>query len=251
MPGTAHTVFEGDITMKLQSAIMLYGSDQGAGFATAHDVSFEADGVPVLREGHPLTMENLNSLVATVAKGAETRRRFNGYLPENVLATGIGSIVWWLPAADRTVSFSCNDELIGKSASGKTPHPALVFGVNGRGWYVFALKENVRPKPDTNLWQAPYFNVWSSGAICQGSTQVPKGATTEQIEGWSNAFFASNFSHPNVHQTGKLVKYKGGPYRFWRDMLDGNFKKFPMRVLVDSGNTLDNFIAMVLNGREL
>jgi len=247
---TAAVSFEEEESMTLQSAIMVYGDNRGSSFATAHHVALDGKGVPVLLEGHPLTIETLNALTDALAKGAESRRSFGGYLPENVLAVGSGSIVWWLPGTDRSISFACSDELIG-TASGKTPHPSLVFGVNNSGeWFVSALKGNVRPTPETKLWQAPYFNVWSSGKICQGTTSVPAGATTDQIEGWNKAFFGSNFSHPNVHEASKLVKYKGGPYQFWRDMLDGSYRRFPLRVLVATEYTLDDFIDMVMNGRD-
>lgn len=246
---TTSTEFEAEESLTLQAAVMLYGDSKGSSFATAHNIAFDKNGAPVLLEGHPLTMETLNALTDALAKGAESRRSFSGFLPENVLAVGAGAIVWWLPAEDRNVSFTCSDKLIG-IANGKTPHPSLVFGVNNAGeWFVFALKGNCRPSPDTNLWQAPYFNVWDSGKICQGTTSVPAGATTEQIAGWNKAFFASNFSHPNVHEAGKLVQYKGGSYQFWRDMLDGSFRRFPLRVLVETEYTLDDFIGMVLNGR--
>lgn len=248
---TAATAFENEEVMHLQASVMLYGSNNETSFATAHSVAFGSDGSPILLEGHPLTMEILNGIVSAVSKGAESKRTFNGYLPENVLAVGISAIIWWLPSSDRTVSFACNDKLIGK-ASGKTPHPSLVFGVSSNGdWSVFAIKGNSRPTPETKLWQAPYFNVWESGKICTGSTRVPSGATTEQIEGWNKAFFASNFSHPNVHAPQKLVKHKGGPYRFWRNMLDGAFKRFPQRVLVQTEYTLNDFINSTLNGRSL
>jgi PRTRC genetic system protein B len=245
------TIFENEKNMTLQAAVMLYGDNNGAAFATAHNVAYDQKGVPVLCEGHPMTVGILNSLTAALAKGAESKRSFNGYLPETVLAVGLSSIVWWLPASDRSVGFACSDKLIGNRI-GKTPHPPLVFGVRNDGrWSVFALKENVRPTPETKLWQAPYFNVWTSGQICQGTTQVPPGAAVSQVEGWNKSFFTSNFSHANIHDVGKLVSYKGGPYRFWRDMLDGKFKKFPMRVLVETEYTLDDFINATLNGGEL
>lgn len=248
---TASTAFENEEVMHLQASVMLYGNGHGASFATAHNVFFDDKGSPCLLEGHPLTMEILNDMLNAVSKGAESMHSFKGYLPENVLAVGVSSIVWWLPSSDRNVSFKCKDELIG-NASGKTPHPALVFSVNNSGnWSVFAIKGNKRPTPETPLWQAPYFNTYGNGNICQGSTIVPKGATADQVEAWNKAFFASSFSHPNVHQPQKLMKYKRGPYQFWRDMLDGSFKKFPQSVLVATEYTLEGFIESTLNGKAL
>ena len=49
--------------------------------------------------------------------------------------------------------------------------------------------------------------------------------TAEKINAWNAAFLRSFFTHPN--SKGKLVRYRGGAYAFWRDMLDGKFKPFP------------------------
>ena len=237
--------------MSLQAAVMLYANNSGSAFATVHNIyTDEQTGAPCLLEGHPLTIKILNDLTATLAKGSKSAQSFNGYLPETVLAVGVNSIVWWIPAADRTVSFACRDnETIG-TRSGKTPHPSLVFAVNEQGWSVYAIKGNKRPTPETRLWQAPYFNTYKSGKICVGSTQTPAGATTILIDGWNKAFFASSFSHPNIHERGYLVK-SGSPYDLWRDLLDGKHKAFPQRQLVATKVTLNDFIKSTVNGESL
>ena len=43
-------------------------------------------------------------------------------------------------------------------------------------------------------------------------------------------------------QTGKLLRYRGGAYAFWRDMLNGRFTRFPERVLVDANTTLGQLL---------
>ena len=92
----------------------------------------------------------------------------------------------------------------------------------------------------TPLFQAPYFNVYGTGAICQGNVDVPTGgfagSVADRIEAWNKAFFDSFFTHPNTQ--GPLVNYKGGPYRFWRDMLDGRHAVFPESALVPLGTSL-------------
>jgi PRTRC genetic system protein B len=101
---------------------------------------------------------------------------------------------------------------------------------------VWAVKGSRRPTPQTPLFQAPYFNVDAQGRICQGNVPVPEGTAVEKIEAWNDAFFRSFFTHPNV--AGKLVRYRGGSYAFWRDLLDQRFARFPGRVLVDVKTTL-------------
>ena len=68
-------------------------------------------------------------------------------------------------------------------------------------------------------------------------------SVADRIEAWNKAFFDSFFTHPNTQ--GPLVNYKGGPYRFWRDMLDGRHAVFPESALVPLGTSL----AQVLDGR--
>ena len=86
------------------------------------------------------------------------------------------------------------------------------------------------------MFRAPYFNVWESGQICVGNVDLPERATAEKLDEWTSAFFDSWFTHPNVHNN--LVRYRGGAYRFWRDMLDGKHVVFPERTLVDLDRTL-------------
>lgn len=128
-----------------------------------------------------------------------------------------------------------------QSNSGVVPHPGLVFAVSGRVWKVWAVKGSARPAPQSELFQAPYFNVYSSGSICKGNVLLPDGATVEKINAWNESFFDSFFTHPNV--TGKLVKYQGGACSFWRDMLDGGYARFPQRVLVPIGATLNDLVS--------
>src|ERR1035437_2468687 len=99
------------------------------------------------------------------------------------------------------------------------PHPGLVFAACSKVWSVWAVKGDHRPRPDSMLYQAPYFNVWDGGRICQGNVEVPDGTTAEKIDAWNAAFFNSFFTHPNIHKN--LAKYRGGAYKFWKDMLAG------------------------------
>ena len=66
--------------------------------------------------------------------------------------------------------------------------------------------------------------------------QIVPSDDTLKYGAWNDAFFGSFFTHPNVH--GKLVTYKGGAFKFWRDMLDGRHGEFPEHVLVPAKRTL-------------
>lgn len=99
-----------------------------------------------------------------------------------------------------------------------------------------------RPNPVTPLYRAPYFNVDAGGSICRGNVAIPQSTTLERIKAWNEAFTCSFFTHPNGGDP--MVKYPGGPYRFWCDMLDGKYRRFPERVLLDLQTTLGDLLGL-------
>ena len=62
--------------------------------------------------------------------------------------------------------------------------------------YVRALFATQRPRPDTKLAAAPYWNIDSNGAVCAGTMRTPKSLTVTSIAAWQQAFFQSEFTHP-------------------------------------------------------
>lgn len=171
-------------------------------------------------------------------------RRTASSLPENVLFVAGDLILWWVRPAFRHVAFRVSEkdaERLGAAERGESvPHPGLVFAASSREWRVWAVKGSQRPTLATPLFQAPYFNVDAHGHICQGSVPKPDGSTAEKIDAWNDAFFRSYFTHPNV--AAKLVRYPGGSFALWRQMLDGRFGRFPQRVLVPLNATLGDLL---------
>lgn len=230
-------------TAALQQAILLYGKGSNdVEYATLHRVRVEGENHPVIGAGKPMTRETLLAIAKSLAAAS---RRSQGVLPPNVLSMGVDHMVWYVPAQSRTVFFNCG-EGVGQRA-GKTPHPALVFAVCRNEWMVYAIKTRSRPTADTTLYHAPYMNVWKEGRICVGSTPTPQDTVADTMSQWVDAFFNSNFSHPN-HD--KVVKYQGGCHAFWTDALDGKFDKFPNEVLVKSGiATLGELVKRLEGGK--
>lgn len=224
--------------MSLAQAILLYRGNGGATFATVHAVG-EKGGVSVILEGKPMTPAVAVRLARELSKQA-TR---GGFVPPNLLYMDGETIAWWVPPERRHIAFRAPE--LGAPERGETvPHPGLVFAVDGRrAWRVWAVLGGHRPDDKTMLFQAPYFNVWAEGVICTGNVTLPDGTTAEKIEAWNRVFFGSFFTHPNAN--GPLVTYRGGAYKFWRDMLDGKHAAFPERVLVPCKKTL----ADALGGR--
>lgn len=228
-------------TVALRRAVLIYDGQQGSALATVHDIE-EVDGEPVIGAGQAMTSRAAMDLAKALLK----RAAHGGFLPATVLYMDGDILVWWVPPARRHIAFRVEDEHAevfgGRERGEMVPHPGLVFAASSQVWRVWAVKGAGRPTPATALYQAPYFNVDGHGNICQGNAPVPEGNTVEKIDAWNDAFLRSYFTHPNG--AGKLVCYRGGAYAFWRDMLDGRFRRFPERVLLDVKTTLGKLLGL-------
>lgn len=241
-----------DGVLRLTQAVLIYAGRGEGAFATVHEVK-EVAGEPVILAGRAMTPRAAIVLARSLSKQVAP----GGFLPETVLYTDGDLLLWWLPPGRRHIVFRAKklEEKWGVAERGEVvPHPGLIFAASSRVWKVWAVKGKQRPTLRSPLFQAPYFNVWEDGRICRGNVRVPEGTTTEKIAAWVDAFMGSFFTHPNVH--GKLLRYRGGDgkgrgkeedggsYAFWRDMLDGRFKRFPERVLVDLDTTLGQLLGI-------
>jgi PRTRC genetic system protein B len=249
-------------TMHLTQAVLIYQSDDENAFATVHNIDM-VDGQPVILAGQAMTPRAACSLSRALSKNAMHR----GFLPETVLYIDGDLMVWWVPPAERHIVFRAetllwwvpamerhsvlraaelNKNLIVSERGERVPHPGLIFAVSGDIWKVWAVKGDRRPTLDTPLYNAPYFNVFAGGGICQGNVTVPEGTTAAKIDEWNSAFLDSVFTHPN--RTRRVVSYRGGVYRFWQDMLNNKFTSFPEQVLHYAGMTLGMLLG---NGQSL
>src|SRR5579859_7183546 len=109
----------------------------------------------------------------------------------------------------------------------------------GRELFVPAFAENRRPNADTPLRNAPYWNTDAEGRVCLGSMRVPEEVSASSLRGWEEAYFTSEFAHP----TGavRLATHPGGFLALWSS-LAGRKRLFPVKFLVDSRQTLQEFI---------
>jgi PRTRC genetic system protein B len=118
------------------------------------------------------------------------------------------------------------------------PQPALVFLVNGSELRVRALQDSTRPNSGTKLSVAPYWNVNEHGSVCMGTARQPSKFSVTAIPQWERCFWQSEFTHPSGAHA--LTKFTGGFTALWRS-LKGK-KHFPVETLVDSRETLGNWI---------
>lgn len=225
-----HIQTPSDGRLTLNKAVLVYTGAQDQALATLHDVE-EVNGRLTLMPGQAMTVRAAKTLARALAK-SQTQ---GGFLPETVLYCDGDLLIWWVQPSSRHIAFKTAEW--GEQGA-IMPHPGLVFAASPRRWQVWAVKGKQRPTSETPLFQAPYFNVWQGGGICQGSVQLPSGSTAEKIDAWNDAFFQSYFTHPNVRGKNQLLRYPGGVLKFWKAMLDGHFKRFPERILVPLNLTL-------------
>jgi len=93
-----------------------------------------------------------------------------------------------------------------------------------------------------SLTLAYEYGMYETGGCVLEARLAPSARWTDHLAAWNEAFLRSYFTHPNG--PGKLVRYRGGAYAFWREMLDGRFRRFPERVLVDVKMTLGGLLGI-------
>jgi PRTRC genetic system protein B len=218
--------------LRLQSAILLYTESDhriGATHATIHEVE-QRGGRNNILAGRLVTDADLGTLI----KGLTDTQQSGGaqWLESSVLAHGAGRTIWFTPSTTHSMFFECSQHVEnGFDGHGTAPVPALVWMVKGQQFYCFAVKCNGRPERGERLYQAPFFNVWSNGQVCQGSAPFPKPEGDQSPSKWVDAFFASVFTHPNFKQKDRLIKGEN-PAIFWKSLLGGTHKSFPKKHLV-------------------
>lgn len=220
-------------TFGLKQAVLLYQEGNRA-FATLHEVKYLPDKAPYLSAGQSVTTGFLETLAKGLgaSMGAEV-------LPEHVLTRTPELIAWWSRAQPRLMFFG-DGNAEAKKLNGKVySHPALVFMIHGRELFVRAIAEHHRPTANTRLKNAPYWNTDTHGRVCLGSMRVPGEVSVASLSGWENAYFASEFTHPNGAV--RLTTHPGGFLGLWSN-LAGRKHNFPVKFLADSKQTLQQFV---------
>lgn len=229
-----HIEAAGGDVLRLERAILIYRSPRRS-FATVHAVGRHQDRAVILA-GTALTAAASRLLANDVLKHGEGP----AYLPAEMLYNGPGFAVWWTPPATRHLRFRA--PAIGASEFGaRVPLPGTLFLATEDCCRVFVVKGIRRPVPATALWRAPYFNVSGNGVVCWGNVGVPSTVGPAHVEAWSAAFFGSYFTHPDTST--EVVRHPDGAVGFWRAMLAGAYGRFPSKVLLPAGLTLEELVA--------
>lgn len=228
-----------DTRLQLTDALLMYRSGNGAVYATTHPVHADLGNADrkIIGAGTPLTKEALAEFARTV--GAATA--FDGFVSEQLLYTGPNMIAWWTPESIRKCWFKSGNKFIGTQVA-EVAHPAMVFVATPGDWFVFALRESARPTPNTKLQHAPHFNVWDGGRVCSGNISLPKVVDTSTTKQYEDAFFNSNFTHPNRE---RATRHRGGMTMLWRSQIKHPSLERMRRALAPSNETLRTAIARI------
>jgi PRTRC genetic system protein B len=225
---------------RLSRVLLVYGTSSYNGFpfrhpfVTLHEVRHENEEAQ-LGEGRLVTPQMLADLMSEVCGAAAVE-----ILPERVLARTPDMIAWWRPASNRTMFFSDRngDRALKKLNGRKYPHPALLFKASASSLWVRALACIKRPRADTRLYHAPYWNCYDDGAVCTGSMMLPRGRSVSVMEQWEQSFFASEFTH--AAGGGKRTRYPGGTLALWQSVMGRDI--FPTRYLAPAEQTVEEWV---------
>lgn len=119
-----------------------------------------------------------------------------GLLPETMLyadtRVGREKYIWYNPPGRRMMYFGRNLAIDDDEYN----VPGVVYVVTKDSMNIYAFKGK-RPTPDSELFNAPFFNVTGS-SVCLGSAKIEKPAKPtyiEVIEYWEKRFWLTEFTH--------------------------------------------------------
>ena len=215
--------------LTLQTALLYYtGSDpdtsEPINYWQIHPIAHSPEGLPQLKEGHPIEMKELESLCKATSPNLI---RNIGWIDPMLLAYGAGSegpLVFFRPEVRRPIYFGRQTSL----KSGVVLWPSLVLVAFSRRLHVFAAKGAKRPTRSTPLLMAPFHNVDGNHEVCLGSSRAPRACRPQDMGAWAEAFYTSSFTHLNAPDN-QLLK-KGTLENLWGDLLSGAGKRSAVKI---------------------
>lgn len=154
--------------------------------------------------------------------------------PADLLARKKDFVVLFDPPMRRSLKFTKSL----KVKNGKFLLPGIIYMFCGHSLSIFAYKGSLRPTSKTELFKAPFYNVYYSGSICMGNNKMQElhklGSPYNAALAAKHMFFNSNFSH--YSDTQKLNKMT------LEELYRGKFDEFPTDNLISHGQTLQEEI---------
>lgn len=206
--------------LKPIKSIVLYANTDEK-YAEIHDINEDGN----FLAGRPLTRNELR-VFASMAENQKENKSDRFMFYRNVIAFESNDIetklAWIYPAQKIKLFFS--DKVKGLE-TGDYYVPNLIFVSNGKKVGVYAIKKkdlfNMDPK--TQLYKAPFMNIYDHGSVCMGTAKIGKFKdNNELMKNVENAFFTSKFTHTNYSKIvkGSLINaYKNQKKKFQESLL--------------------------------
>ena len=224
------------------TALVFYQTDERNKETYVEYFDMDKSGKPI--NAHPLTEREAETLAKALIVKTQKEKNQDFLKPKGILPTNIlqinpsenSSVLWYTKSMKRQLFFTENLEI----PNGRAEVPAMLWFANKRSLKIFALANSRRPTEKTELFYAPFFNVYEDGNVCMGTVDVNFQNSTsleEFTEKWENYFFNSYFSHlMNEHNP-----INGNCVSLWKSLIN-NDKPFPKEALKKANRTLQNLL---------
>ena len=224
------------------TALVFYQNDERNKDTYVEYFDMNKNGNPV--NAHPLTEREAKELLKALTINTQKEKNQDFLKPKGILPTHIlhinpsenGSVLWFTKSMKRQLFFTEN---LGIS-NGTAEVPPMLWLANKRSLKIFALANNRRPTEKTELFYAPFFNVYEDGNVCMGTVDVNIQNSTsleEFTKKWEEYFFNSYFSH----LMNEYNPINGNCVNLWKSLINTE-KQFPKETLRTANRTLKNLL---------
>jgi PRTRC genetic system protein B len=179
--------------LKPEKAIILYNRGTSS-YAEVHNINEKGD----FEAGRPFQADEIKafSIIADSEKSLHEKKCLPHRLILGFESDVISDKIAWIYPAGK-VHLQINAYGL---TSGEYYIPNIVFLSDGKSITVYAIKKKdvFNIGKDTQLYHAPFMNVYSGGNVCMGSAKIKKFQNiNEMIHSVERAFFDSTFTHTN------------------------------------------------------
>ena len=224
------------------NALVFYQNDERNIETYVEHFDMDKNGNPI--NAHPLTEREAETLAKALIVKTQKEKNQDFLKPKGILPTNIlqinpsenGAVLWFTKSMKRQLYFTENLEI----SNGIAEVPAMLWLANKRSLKIFALSSNRRPTEKTELFYAPFFNVYEDGNVCMGTVDVNiqnSNSLEEFTTKWEDYFFNSYFSHlMDEHNP-----INGNCVSLWKSLINTE-KPFPKEALKKANRTLKNLL---------
>ncbi|MFA6151987.1 MAG: PRTRC system protein B [Chitinophagaceae bacterium] len=230
----------GSLYQPVKALLVYKGTGLGSScYVEAYDM--DENGSPV--NAHPLSLAEGTALAKSLDTSGDLKRSFlkpRGLMPENILYINPdlnGNAIWFTPAMERELFFVEGLDI----PNGLAKVPPLIWKATKDRLCIYAFKSKTKPDIATELYHAPFLNMYQSGKVCMGTVKVKikdDCMLEDFMEQWQQYFFNSYFSHSiDGHNP-----VKGNICQLWKETIEAN-KKIPSKSLIKTTLTLKNILS--------